>query len=136
MFDWDELRKLAIEAMKTAYAPYSGYPVGAAGITSDGRLVSGCNVENASTGLGTCAENGMVSALIRSGGGRLAAVYCVNGNEEAVVPCGRCRQVLYEHGGPQLQVFMPAAGPQPMTYVLPEAFGPNSLEEYRRSQEA
>ena len=128
--DWKQLEELAIEAMGTAYAPYSGYPVGVAGLTADGRLVSGCNVENASTGLGTCAENGMVSSLIRTGGGRLVAVYCVNGNEEVVVPCGRCRQVLYEHGGPELQVYMPEAGPQPMTYVLPEAFGPRFLQDY------
>lgn len=128
--NWTKLEELAIEAMGTAYAPYSGYPVGVAGLTADGRLVSGCNVENASTGLGTCAENGMVSELIRTGGGRLVAVYCVNGNEEVVVPCGRCRQILYEHGGPELLVYMPEAGPQPMTYVLPEAFGPRSLQEY------
>ncbi|MFP7696557.1 cytidine deaminase [Trueperella sp. LYQ143] len=127
--DWDYLRELAIEAMETAYVPYSGYPVGAAGLVDDGRFVSGCNVENASYGLGTCAENGLVSALARSGGGRLVAVYCVNGNREAVVPCGRCRQLLFEFGGPQLQVYMPQGGPQPMTYVIPQAFGPLSLGE-------
>ncbi|VEI13932.1 cytidine deaminase [Trueperella bialowiezensis] len=128
--DWQQLKELAIEAMRTAYAPYSGYPVGAAALVDDGRLISGCNVENASTGLGTCAENGLVSALIRSGGGRLVAVSCVNGNEEAVGPCGRCRQILYEHGGPELLVNMPGDGPVPMTTVLPYAFGPTSLGEY------
>lgn len=124
--DWDELRELAIEAMKTAYVPYSGYPVGSAALVDDGRLISGCNVENASIGIGTCAENGLVSALHRSGGGRLVAVYCVNGNEEPVVPCGRCRQVLYEHGGPNLMVNM-LNGPMPMSEVLPQAFGPADL---------
>lgn len=131
--DWDQLRELAIEAMGTAYAPYSGYPVGAAALVDDGRHVSGCNVENASSGLGTCAENGLVSQLVRSGGGRLVAVYCVNGNEDVVVPCGRCRQLLYEHGGPELLVFMPEGGPIPMTEVLPQAFGPRSLQEYGAS---
>ncbi|AHU89291.1 cytidine deaminase [Trueperella pyogenes] len=131
--DWDALKELAIDAMKSAYAPYSGYPVGAAGVTTDGRYVSGCNVENASLGLGTCAENGMISALVRSGGGQLAAVWCVNGNGETIVPCGRCRQLLFEFGGPDLLVNMPEGGPQPMTYVLPQAFGPRSLTEFSGS---
>lgn len=133
--NWDELRELAIEAMKTAYAPYSGYPVGSAALVDDGRLISGCNVENASIGIGTCAENGVVSTLHRTGGGRLVAVYCVNGNEEPVVPCGRCRQLLYEHGGPRLQVFMPSGGPMTMDEVLPQAFGPLSLNDVPGSLE-
>lgn len=128
--NWNALKELAIEAMKCAYAPYSGYPVGVAGVTTEGRYVSGCNVENASYGLGTCAENGMISALVRSGGGQLAAVWCVNGDGETAVPCGRCRQLLYEFGGPDLLVYMPQTGPQPMTYVLPEAFGPRDLTDY------
>lgn len=130
--NWDELRELAIEAMHTAYAPYSGYPVGAAALVDDGRLVSGCNVENASTGLGTCAENGLVSMLHRTGGGRLVAFYCVNGNGEVIVPCGRCRQLLYEHGGPNLLVTMPS-GIMRMDEVLPQGFGPTDLAQVESS---
>lgn len=126
--NWDTLTNLAREACKFAYAPYSGYPVGAAGITDTGMLVSGCNVENASTGLGLCAECGMVSNLVRSGGGRLVAVACVNGRGEPVAPCGRCRQLLYEHGGRELLVQMPS-GVRPMAEVLPDAFGPDDLRD-------
>lgn len=127
--DWAELRAQAIAAMKRAYAPYSGYPVGAAALVDDGRIIIGCNVENASTGIGTCAENGIASQLYITGGGKLIAVYCVNGNEEPVVPCGRCRQILFEHGGPNLLVNMPEGGPMPMSQVLPQAFGPANLGE-------
>ncbi|QRV01725.1 cytidine deaminase [Arcanobacterium phocisimile] len=131
--NWNELRELAIDAMKTAYAPYSGYPVGAAALVDDGRLVSGCNVENASTGLGTCAENGLVSILHRTGGGRLVAFYCVNGNSEVIVPCGRCRQLLFEHGGPNLLLTMPT-GIMTMKEVLPQGFGPADLARVETSQ--
>ncbi|MFY9262093.1 MAG: cytidine deaminase [Actinomycetaceae bacterium] len=126
--DWEELRSAAIAAKKNAYAPYSGYPVGAAALVDDGRIVSGCNVENASYGLGTCAENGVVADLYRTGGGRLRAIYCVNGSGEPVVPCGRCRQILYEHGGAGLLVAIPE---QIMTLgqLLPHAFGPAHLRE-------
>ena len=85
--------------MARAYAPYSGYPVGAAGLTDDGRIVVGCNVENASYGVGLCAECGLVSALHGTGGGRLVAVSVVERRGEPVMPCGRCRQLLWEHGG-------------------------------------
>ena len=98
--DWDRLRTEAISAMRRAYAPYSNYSVGAAALVDDGRTVSGCNVENASYGVGLCAECGLVSALHMSGGGRLTAFVCVNGAEEIIMPCGRCRQLLYEHSAP------------------------------------
>ena len=98
--DWDALLGAAIEAMTHAYCPYSHFPVGAAGLASDGRIVSGCNVENAGYGVTLCAECGMVSDLIRSGGGALLAVVAVNGDRVPVAPCGRCRQLIYEHGGP------------------------------------
>ena len=114
--DWDDLLAEAIEAMKHAYCPYSNFPVGAAGLTADGRLVSGCNVENAGYGCTLCAECSMVSELVRTGGGRLVAVACVNGNKEPVAPCGRCRQVIYEHGGDECVVLMPAG-------AMPGAFG-------------
>ena len=102
--DWQLLRQRAIDAMAFAYAPYSNFHVGAAGLVNDGRIVSGCNVENGSYGLTLCAECGLVSDLIGSGGGRLVAVACVRGDGEPVMPCGRCRQLLFEHGGAELLV--------------------------------
>lgn len=124
--DWEALRARAREAMAHAYAPYSRYPVGAAALVDDGRTVSGCNVENASYGLGLCAECGLVSALHASGGGRLVAFACVDGRGETLMPCGRCRQLLYEHGGPELLVDTPE-GILTMDRVLPQAFGPQHL---------
>ncbi len=112
--------------MHRAYAPYSDFPVGVAGLVDDGRIVVGCNVENASYGLGLCAECGMVSALQVSGGGRLVAVACVDRSGEPLMPCGRCRQLLWEFGGPTLLV-QTAGGVQPMSQVLPDAFGPDDL---------
>ncbi len=128
--DWDALRERAVEASRHAYAPYSDYPVGAAAIVDDGRTVVGCNVENASYGVGLCAECGLVSALHASGGGRLTHFVCVNGLGEVIMPCGRCRQLLFEHGGREL-VLMTVRGPQPMSAVLPDAFGPDALEHVR-----
>lgn len=126
MIDWEQLRDQARLAMKNAYAPYSRFPVGVAGQTSDGRIVTGCNVENASYGLGLCAECGMVSELIRTGGGRLVAVACVDGNGNALMPCGRCRQLLWEHGGPDCLVDS-TSSPIALKELLPEAFGPDNL---------
>jgi cytidine deaminase len=124
--DWPGLRRAALEAMGRAYAPYSQFPVGAAALTDDGRTVVGCNVENASYGLGLCAECGLVSALHASGGGRLVAVACVDFRGEVLMPCGRCRQLLWEHGGPDLLVDS-IDGPKPMTDVLPLAFSREDL---------
>jgi cytidine deaminase len=124
--DWEALRAAAREAMAKAYAPYSGYPVGAAALVDDGRTVVGCNVENASYGVGLCAECGLVSALHASGGGRLTAFACVDGAGRTLMPCGRCRQLLWEHGGPALLVDTPS-GVRPMTEVLPDAFGADDL---------
>jgi cytidine deaminase len=125
--DWVALRDAARTAMANAYAPYSGFPVGAAGLTADGRIVTGCNVENASYGLALCAECGLVSALHGGGGGRLVAVAVVDRHGEPVMPCGRCRQLLWEHGGPGL-LLETARGILPMREVLPDAFGPEDLE--------
>ena len=111
--DWDLLRAKATEAMQRAYAPYSSFPVGVAGLVEDGRIVSGCNVENAAYAMALCAECGMVSQLHLTGGGRLVAVSCVNGNGDPLMPCGRCRQLLWENGGPACQV-MTSAGPRTM----------------------
>ncbi|GAA0939339.1 cytidine deaminase [Kribbella koreensis] len=126
--DWRALRAAAVQAMQRAYAPYSGFPVGAAALVDDGRIVAGCNVENASYGLTLCAECGLVSELHASGGGRLVAFTCVDHNEELLTPCGRCRQLLHEHGGPTLLVES-ATGSRPLRELLPDAFGPERLEE-------
>ena len=124
--DWDALRESARAAMARAYAPYSKYPVGAAALVDDGRIVSGCNVENASYGVTLCAECGLVSALQLSGGGRLLAFACVDGDGTVLIPCGRCRQLLYEFGGPDLLIDT-AKGILPLSQLLPQAFGPEYL---------
>ena len=124
--DWEALRSQARAAMEKAYAPYSRFPVGAAALVDDGRIVVGCNVENASYGVTLCAECGLVSALVASGGGRLVAFTCVAGDGEVVMPCGRCRQLLFEHGGPEL-VLETVSGRRRMADVLPDAFGPEDL---------
>ena len=124
--DWPALRARAVEAASRAYAPYSRLHVGAAAIVDDGRVISACNVENASYGLALCAECGLVSALHSSGGGRLVAMACRSGDGELLMPCGRCRQLLWEQGGPELLIDSPR-GPVPMTEVLPDAFGARDL---------
>ena len=124
--DWDELRRTAVTAAAKAYAPYSGLHVGAAALADDGRVLTGCNVENASYGLALCAECGLVSSLVASGGGRLVALACRSGAGALLMPCGRCRQLLWEHGGASLLVDTPR-GVLPMTGVLPDAFGPDDL---------
>jgi cytidine deaminase len=124
---WPRLVEEATAIMRHAYAPYSHYPVGAAGLVDDGRLVVGCNVENASYGLGLCAECGMVSSLHATGGGRLTHAVCVNKEGDVIMPCGRCRQVLFENGGPQL-LLLSVSGVRPMSEVLPDAFGPDALD--------
>ncbi len=124
--DWAELRSAAVAAAGSAYAPYSRLQVGAAAIVDDGRLLSACNVENASYGLTLCAECGLVSALHASGGGRLVALACRSGAGALLMPCGRCRQLLWEHGGAELLVDTPR-GVLPMTEVLPDAFGASDL---------
>ncbi|MFN0092163.1 MAG: cytidine deaminase [Acidimicrobiales bacterium] len=124
--DWPALRLAAREAAARGYAPYSGLQVGAAGLVDDGRLVLGCNVENASFGLTLCAECGMLSALHVTGGGRLLAVACRSGHDRVLLPCGRCRQLLYEAGGGRLEVDTPN-GPRALRDLLPDAFGPADL---------
>ena len=128
--DWDALKNAAVSAMRNAYAPYSNFPVGAAALVDDGRIVSGCNVENASYGVGLCAECSLVSQLAMTGGGKLVAFSCVDGNEDVLMPCGRCRQLLYEHSalGMMLQT---VSGLMTIDQVLPDAFGPRQLEDYR-----
>src|SRR6476469_1222516 len=125
--DWPALRAAAVEAMRSAYAPYSRFPVGVAGLVDDGRMVTGCNVENASYGLSLCAECGMVGDLARTGGGRLVAVACVGGDGQPLMPCGRCRQLLWEHGGAEMLIETVSRGIVPVREVLPDAFGPDDL---------
>ena len=125
-FDWDALVSAATTAMRSAYAPYSKFPVGAAGRTTDGRFVTGCNVENAAYGVTLCAECGVVSQLHITGGGRLTHFVCVNGAGDVIMPCGRCRQLLHENGGPDL-LLLTTRGVRRMDEVLPDAFGPDDL---------
>jgi len=124
--DWDALHAEAVRMTTLAYAPYSQYRVGVAGFVEDGRMVSGCNVENAGYGVTLCAECGMVSQLHATGGGLLVAVYCVDGLGNALMPCGRCRQLLWENGTPQTLLMTPL-GVLPMSEILPQAFGPEHL---------
>ncbi|MFI6997860.1 cytidine deaminase [Nocardia sp. NPDC050175] len=125
--DWKSLHDNAIQVMRNAYAPYSRFPVGAAALTVDGRIVRGCNVENVSYGLGLCAECVLVGNLHSDGGGRLLAISCTDSRGEILMPCGRCRQLLYEHGGPDLLVDH-KDGPVPLSALLPDAFGPDDLD--------
>lgn len=130
--DWDALHAAAVDVMGRAYAPYSRFKVGVAGLVDDGRVVVGCNVENASYGMTLCAECGLVSALHASGGGRLLAVVCVDQHGALLMPCGRCRQLLWENGGAAL-LLQTAQGVRPLADLLPDAFGPDDLE--RRGEE-
>ena len=124
--DWAALQEAAQAVMRRAYAPYSSYPVGAAGLVDDGRVVAGCNVENASYGVGLCAECGLVSQLHSGGGGRLVAMVCVDGRGAVLMPCGRCRQLLWEHGGADM-LLQTVRGVRSLAEVLPDAFGPDDL---------
>lgn len=128
--DWNLLRANADRVRSGAYAPYSGYPVGAAALVDDGRIVVGCNVENVSYGLSLCAECGLVGNLRATGGGRLVAFSCRDANSQVLTPCGRCRQLLHEHGGPELLVDT-GSGPTSLSALLPEAFGPADLARVR-----
>ena len=125
--DWEKLHSAAKEVMKNAYAPYSNFKVGVAALVDDGRIVVGCNSENASYGVGLCAECGLISSLTASGGGRLIATVCVDKNGDYLSPCGRCRQLLFEHGGNEM-LFMTPDGPKPFATLLPCAFGTEDLK--------
>jgi cytidine deaminase len=128
--DWTRLRTAATQAAQRAYAPYSQLRVGAAGLTEDGQVVTGCNVENASYGLTLCAECGLVSALHAAGGRRRTAGSVVAGDGAPLVPCGRCRQLLLEAGGPELPLDSPD-GPRPLGELLPGAFTGTDLTQRR-----
>jgi cytidine deaminase len=126
--NWEQLKQEAIAAMAKAYVPYSKFPVGAAALTEDGRVVSGCNIENASYGVTLCAECSLVSELFRTGGGKLIAFYCVDKHENVLMPCGRCRQLLYEHSSEGM-LLQTVSGIRSIDEVLPDAFGPRDLGE-------
>lgn len=130
--DWPALKSAAVAARKNAYVPYSQFPVGVAALTSDGRIVSGCNVENASYGLTLCAECGLVSMLHATGGGHLVAFTCVDGNDNVLMPCGRCRQLLFEHSAPGMMLET-VSGFRTIEEVLPDAFGPRVLDAFSAS---
>jgi cytidine deaminase len=125
-FDWESLTEQARRICERAYAPYSRFPVGAAALADDGRVLTGCNVENAAYGVTLCAECGVISSLAATGGGRLTHFVCVNGAGDVIMPCGRCRQLLFEHGGNEL-LLLTVSGVRPMSEVLPDAFGPDDL---------
>ena len=124
---WNQLQVAAEEIMSKAYAPYSRFKVGVAGLMDDGRIVVGCNVENAAYGVGLCAECGMVSSIHATGGGKLMAITCVDQHGNSLMPCGRCRQLLWENGTPSTEITTPE-GIKTLTDILPQAFGPADLE--------
>ncbi|MFT3663152.1 MAG: cytidine deaminase [Gordonia sp. (in: high G+C Gram-positive bacteria)] len=128
--DFDALREAAKEVMTRAYAPYSGFPVGAAGVGEQGHIVVGGNVENVSYGLGVCAEVSMVAGAVSAGVRHLSAVSVCDARGAILTPCGQCRQVLLEFGGPGLLVDS-ADGPRPLGELLPAAFGPEDLARGR-----
>jgi cytidine deaminase len=128
--DWESLRAVATDAMRKAYVPYSRFPVGVAAIVDDGRVISGCNVENASYGLTLCAECSLVSSLTMTGGGKLVAFACVDGDGNKLMPCGRCRQLLFEHSAEGM-LLDTVSGIRTIDQVIPDAFGPRTLEAYR-----
>ena len=125
--DWKALTQRAIDVLPQSYSPYSKFPVGAAAICDDGRVITGVNVENASYGLALCAECSLVSELFRTGGGKLVAFACVDGKGEPLMPCGRCRQLLFEHSADGM-LLQTISGIKTINEVLPDAFGPKDLE--------
>ncbi|MBN9606061.1 MAG: cytidine deaminase [Actinomycetales bacterium] len=131
--DWDGLRAAAVEASSHAYVPYSRFPVGVAALVDDGRVLTGANVENASYGLTLCAECALVSSLHMTGGGALVAFACVDGHGEALMPCGRCRQLLFEHSAEGM-LLATVSGIRTIDEVIPDAFGPRTLAAYRAEE--
>jgi len=125
--DWENLTQQAIDVLPKSYSPYSKFPVGAAAICDDGRIITGVNVENASYGLALCAECSLVSELFRTGGGQLVAFACVDGLGNPLMPCGRCRQLLYEHSAEGM-LLQTVSGIKTINEVLPDAFGPKDLD--------
>jgi cytidine deaminase len=125
--DWENLTQKAIDVLPKSYSPYSKFPVGAAAICDDGRIITGVNVENASYGLALCAECSLISELFRTGGGQLVAFACVDGQGNPLMPCGRCRQLLFEHSSDGMLI-QTVSGIKTINEVLPDAFGPKDLQ--------
>jgi cytidine deaminase len=125
--DWENLTQQAIDVLPKSYSPYSKFPVGAAAICDDGRIITGVNVENASYGLALCAECSLISELFRTGGGQLVAFACVDGQGNPLMPCGRCRQLLFEHSAEGM-LLQTVSGIKTINEVLPDAFGPKDLQ--------
>ncbi|MFJ2543998.1 cytidine deaminase [Microbacterium sp. NPDC087589] len=132
---WDTLRTHAREAVTRAYVPYSRFPVGVAALVDDGRIVTGANIENASYGVGLCAECSLVSNLVMTGGGSLVAFACVDGDGAVLMPCGRCRQLLFEHSAEGM-LLDTLSGIKTIDEVLPDAFGPSTLRTYQDTHPA
>jgi cytidine deaminase len=128
--DWESLRASATEALTHSYSPYSNFPVGVAALVDDGRVITGANIENASYGVTLCAECSLVSALHMGGGGKLVAFTCVDGHGNILMPCGRCRQLLFEHSADGM-LLETVSGIRTIDEVLPDAFGPRTLAAYR-----
>lgn len=126
---WQRLHAEAVAALEHSYSPYSNFPVGVAALVDDGRIISGANIENASYGVTLCAECSLVSALHMGGGGKLRAFVCVDGQEQTLMPCGRCRQLLFEHAAAGMQL-RTLSGIKTINEVLPDAFGPSTLDAY------
>jgi cytidine deaminase len=126
--NWAELKAAAIKALEGSYSPYSNFPVGAAALTDSGKIITGANIENASYGLGLCAECSLISELFRTGGGKLVAFACVDRHGNELMPCGRCRQLLFEHHAPGM-LLNTVSGIKSIQEVLPDAFGPDDLLE-------
>lgn len=132
--DWESLRVQAREALTHSYSPYSNFPVGVAALVDDGRILTGANVENASYGLGLCAECALVSALHMTGGGKLVAFACVDGHGNKLMPCGRCRQLLFEHSADGM-LLDTVSGIKTIDEVIPDAFGPRTLVAYAEASD-
>ncbi|GAA3597047.1 cytidine deaminase [Agrococcus terreus] len=131
--DWETLHEAAVGAAAKAYAPYSRFAVGAAALVDDGRVVTGANIENAAYGVTLCAECSLVSELVMGGGGKLVAFACVDGNGDRLMPCGRCRQLLFEHAAEGC-LLDTVSGIRTIDEVLPDAFGPRTLAAYAETQ--
>lgn len=101
-----DLHQLALQAAKKSYSPYSKFPVGAVIRTTDGRIYSGCNIENASSPEGWCAETSAISHMIMDGGGEIAEVAVLGLKADLCTPCGGCRQRLAEFGNEQTKIHL------------------------------
>jgi len=128
----DRLFAAAVAARQNAYAPYSGFPVGAALLTREGAVFAGANVENAAYPAGLCAEASAIAAMVAAGEREIAEILIVADAAEPVMPCGSCRQRLFEFAAADMKVHSARlsglSGSLTLGELLPHAFGPKSLE--------